>query len=155
MAQIAEPYIRRRAIRHLEKGRVVIFAGRHRQPVLHHRHRRGAAGRRDRGRRAAEGHPLGRRRRLHAPTRATIPTATKYDEVSYLEVMTQDLKVMDSTAITFCMDNELPIVVFDMSSPVRCGDRAGRATSAPSSTRSDQDADGPVDAGRAWVRWLP
>ena len=51
MAKVAEPYIRRRAIRHLEKGRVVIFAGGHRQPVLHHRHRRRAAGRRDRGRR--------------------------------------------------------------------------------------------------------
>ena len=44
-------------------------------------------------------------------------SATKYDEVSYLEVMTKDLKVMDATAIAFCRDNKIPIVVFDMSKP--------------------------------------
>ena len=65
MAQVAEPYIRRQAIRHLEKGRVVIFAGGHGQPVLHDRHGRGAAGGGDRGRRDAAGHPLRRRRPLH------------------------------------------------------------------------------------------
>ena len=65
MAQVAEPYIRRRAIRHLEKGRVVIFAGGHGQPVLHHRHHGRAPRRRDRSRRDPAGHALGRRRRLH------------------------------------------------------------------------------------------
>ena len=64
MPRIAEPYIRRRAVRHLEKGRVVIFAAGTGQPVLHHRHRGGPAGRRDRRRGADQGHPLRRRRRL-------------------------------------------------------------------------------------------
>ena len=47
----------------------------------------------------------------------TNPDAVKYDAVSYMEVMTKDLKVMDSTAIAFCRDNDIPIVVFDMSKP--------------------------------------
>ncbi len=46
-----------------------------------------------------------------------VPNAVKYDEVSYIEVMTKDLKVMDATAIAFCRDHKIPIVVFDMSSP--------------------------------------
>jgi uridylate kinase len=46
-----------------------------------------------------------------------VPDARKYDEVSYIEVMTKNLKVMDATAIAFCRDNKIPIVVFDMSSP--------------------------------------
>jgi len=49
----------------------------------------------------------------------TVPGAVKYDEVSYIEVMTKDLKVMDATAIAFCRDNKIPIVVFDMSEPGR------------------------------------
>ena len=57
MREVAEPFIRRRAIRHLEKGRVVIFARRHRQPVLLDRHRRGAAGHGDQGRDHPEGAP--------------------------------------------------------------------------------------------------
>ncbi len=51
------------------------------------------------------------------PIRGRTRRATKYDEVGYLEVMTKDLKVMDATAIAFCRDNEIPIVVFDMSKP--------------------------------------
>ena len=64
MAEVCEPYIRRRAIRHLEKGRVVIFAAGMGNPVLHDRHSRGFAGCRDRGRRHLEGNPLGGGRRL-------------------------------------------------------------------------------------------
>ena len=67
MEQLAEPYIRRRAMRHLEKGRVVIFAGGTGQPVLFHRHRGGAARHRDGSRRHHQGHQGGGR--LHAPTR--------------------------------------------------------------------------------------
>ena len=52
-----------------------------------------------------------------SPVRWSMLCATKYDEVSYLEVMTKDLKVMDATAIAFCRDNDIPIVVFDMSNP--------------------------------------
>ena len=46
-----------------------------------------------------------------------VPTAKKYEEVSYIEVMTKELKVMDATAIAFCRDNKIPIVVFDMEGP--------------------------------------
>ena len=52
---------------------------------------------------------------IRAPDPRTQSDATKYDEVSYMEVMTKDLRVMDSTAIAFCRDNDIPIVVFDMS----------------------------------------
>jgi uridylate kinase len=60
----------------------------------------------------------------------TDPTATKYDEITYIEVVTKDLKVMDATAITFCRENNMPIVVFDMSEPGRLqailrGERVG------------------------------
>jgi uridylate kinase len=47
----------------------------------------------------------------------TDPSATRFDEISYIDVMTKDLKVMDATAIAFCRDNQIPIVVFDMSRP--------------------------------------
>jgi uridylate kinase len=103
MPRIAEPYIRRRAVRHLEKGRVVIFA-------------------------AGTGNPFFTTDVVIKGTHSGVDgvysadprfdaTATKYDEVGYLEVMTKDLKVMDSTAIAFCRDNGIPIVVFDMSKP--------------------------------------
>ena len=111
MAQIAEPYIRRRAIRHLEKGRVVIFAGGTRQPLLHHRHPGRAAGRRDRGGALLKGTHSGATAST-PPIPRTNPTATKLDEVTYLEVLNQGLRAMDTTAITLCMDNHLPIVVF-------------------------------------------
>jgi uridylate kinase len=116
MPRIAEPYIRRRAVRHLEKGRVVIFAAGTGNPffttdtaaalraaeidaeVLIKGTHSGVDG-------IYDADP-----RLH-------PDAAKYDEISYLEVMTKDLKVMDATAIAFCRDNAIPIVVFDMSAP--------------------------------------
>lgn len=111
MRQIAEPYIRRRAMRHLEKDRVVIFA-------------------------AGTGNPY-----FTTDTTATLraseinaeivlkatkvdgiysadpkkdSTATKYDEISYLDVLTKRLEVMDSTAISMCMDNNIPLIVFDL-----------------------------------------
>ena len=117
MSQIAEPYIRLRAIRHLEKGRVVVFAGRHRQPVLHHRHRRRPAGGGDRGRRAAEGHPRRRRRRLRRrpPDQPRRPACSS--EVSFDEVIARQLRAMDLTAITLCKENNLPIHVFSIMEP--------------------------------------
>jgi len=58
------------------------------------------------------------------------PNATKFDEISYIDVMTKDLKVMDATAIAFCRDNQIPIVVFDMEAPgalarILSGERVG------------------------------
>jgi uridylate kinase len=113
MAQIAEPYIRRRAVRHLEKGRVVILAAGIGTPYV--TTDTGAA------MRAAElecgvvlkgthGNVDGvydADPRIHAD-------AVRYDSVSFAEVLSRGLKVMDATAISFCMDNDLPIVVFNV-----------------------------------------
>ncbi len=131
MQQIAEPYIRRRAIRHLEKGRIVIFA-------------------------AGTGNPY-----FSTDTAASLrameigaevifkgtkvdgvydkdpvrnPDAKRFSRVSYLEVLQRDLKVMDSTAISLCRDNQLPIVVFDFTRPgntlrVVCGEDIGTSVS--------------------------
>jgi uridylate kinase len=113
MAQIAEPYIRRRAIRHLEKGRVVIFAGGTGNPFFTTDTTAAL--------RAVE-------IEAEAVLKATQvdgiytadpkkdPTAQLISTVSYMEVLNRGLKVMDTTAITLCMDNALPIVVFDLLS---------------------------------------
>jgi uridylate kinase len=116
MPRIAEPYIRRRAVRHLEKGRVVIFAAGTGNPFFTTDTAAAL--------RAAEidaevlikGTHSGVDGVYTADPRSDA-SATRYDEVSYLEVMTKDLKVMDATAIAFCRDNDIPIVVFDMSNP--------------------------------------
>jgi len=114
MPRIAEAYIRRRAVRHLEKGRVVIFAAGTGNPFFTTDTAAAL--------RAAEidaevlikGTHSGVDGVYSADPRSD-PAARKYDEVGYLEVMTKNLKVMDSTAIAFCRDNGIPIVVFDMS----------------------------------------
>jgi uridylate kinase len=127
MAEVAEPYIRRRAIRHLEKGRVVIFG-------------------------AGTGNPY-----FTTDTAASLrameigadvilkgtkvdgvysadpnkdPSATRYETLSYLEVLRKGLQVMDATAISLCMDNSLPIIVFDVTTDgnvvrVVCGEPIG------------------------------
>jgi uridylate kinase len=127
MAEVAEPYIRRRAIRHLEKGRVVIFG-------------------------AGTGNPY-----FTTDTAASLrameigadvilkgtkvdgvysadphkdPNATKFETLNYLEVLKKGLQVMDATAISLCMDNSLPIIVFDVTTDgnvvrVVCGERIG------------------------------
>jgi uridylate kinase len=113
MPKIAEPYIRRRAIRHLEKGRVVIFAGGTGNPFFTTDTTAAL--------RAAEIEAGAILKGTHSGVDGVYtddpklnPLATRYDEISYIEVINQGLKVMDSTAITFCMDNKLPIVVFDV-----------------------------------------
>jgi uridylate kinase len=113
MAQVAEPYIRRRAIRHLEKGRVVIFAGGTGNPFFTTDTAAAL--------RAVEVEADVMLRGTHSGVDGlytddprTNPDATRLDEVSYLDVLNRGLKAMDSTAITLCMDNKLPIVVFDL-----------------------------------------
>lgn len=112
MSQVAEPYIRRRAIRHLEKGRVVIFAGGTGNPFFTTDTTAAL--------RAvevdAEAILMGKNGTdgVYTDDPRTNPDATKLDEVSYIDVLNRGLKVMDSTAITLCMDNALPIVVFDL-----------------------------------------
>ncbi len=116
MPRIAEPYIRRRAMRHLDKGRVVIFAAGTGNPYFTTDTAAAL--------RAAEIDADALLKGTHSGVDGVydadprlVPTAKKYEEVTYLEVMTKDLKVMDATAIAFCRDNKIPIVVFDMSSP--------------------------------------
>jgi uridylate kinase len=114
MAQVAEPYIRRRAIRHLEKGRVVIFAGGTGNPFFTTDTTAAL--------RAVEIEAGVLLKGTHSGTDGIYtadprldPTATKLDEVTYLDVLNQGLRAMDSTAITLCMDNALPIVMFDLN----------------------------------------
>jgi uridylate kinase len=112
MEQIAEPYIRRRAMRHLEKGRVVILAGGLGAPFF--------TTDTPAALRAAELSAGAVVKGTHSGVDGVYtadpkldPTATKLDEVTYMDVLNRGLKVMDPTSITFCMDNDLPIVVFD------------------------------------------
>jgi uridylate kinase len=113
MAKVAEPYIRRRAIRHLEKGRVVIFAGGTGNPFFTTDTTAAL--------RAAEIDAEAILKGTHSGVDGvytddpkTNPEATRLDEVSYLDVLNRGLRVMDPTAIALCMDNKLPIVVFDL-----------------------------------------
>jgi len=114
MQQIAEPYIRRRAVRHLEKARVVIFAAGTGNPFFTTDTAASL--------RAVE---IGARVILKATNvdgiydadPKTSPGARKFRELSHMEVLNRHLKVMDSTAISLCMDNGLPIIVFDLHAP--------------------------------------
>ena len=113
MAQVAEPYIRRRAIRHLEKGRVVIFAGGTGNPFFTTDTAAAL--------RAVEVEADAMLRGTHSGVDGlytddprTNTEATLLEEVTYLEVLNRGLRAMDSTAITLCMDNGLPIVMFDL-----------------------------------------
>jgi uridylate kinase len=127
MDQVAEPYIRRRAIRHLEKGRVVIFGAGTGNPYF-----------------STDTAAALRAAEIHADVilKATKVDgvydsdpkknagATRFESVSYLEVLNRGIKVMDATAISLCMDNSIPIVVFDLNGPgnirrVVCGEPIG------------------------------
>lgn len=113
MDQIAEPYIRRRATRHLEKGRVVIFGAGTGNPFFTTDTTaalRAVEIEADVVLKGTHGGVDG----IYSDDPRTNPDAVKLDHVSYLQVLNDGLKVMDSTAISLCMDNELPIVVFDL-----------------------------------------
>jgi uridylate kinase len=116
MAQIAEPYIRRRAIRHLEKGRVVVFAAGTGNPYFTTDTTAALRAAEIGAESILKGTHSGVDGVYSADPR-TNPDAVKLAHVEYIEVLKQGLKVMDSTAITFCMDNQLPIVVFDLMAP--------------------------------------
>jgi uridylate kinase len=112
MNEVAEPYIRRRAIRHLEKGRIVIFAGGTSNPYF-----------------STDTAATLRGLEIHAEIVAkatrvdgvydkdplTNPDALRFAEISYSEVLSKNLKVMDTSAVAMCRDNRLPIVVFDLN----------------------------------------
>jgi len=116
MPKVAEPYIRRRAERHMEKGRVVIFAGGTGNPFFTTDTAAAL--------RAAEIDAEAILKGTHSGVDGVYtadpkldPTATRYDRVSHKEVIEKELRVMDATAIAFCRDNQIPIVVFDVSTP--------------------------------------
>ena len=114
MNQVAEPYIRRRAIRHLEKRRIVIFAAGTSNPYF-----------------STDTAATLRALEIHAEVIAKAtrvngvydkdplkyPDAVMYRRVSYLEVLSKDLSVMDSTAVAMCRDNQLPVLVFNLNTP--------------------------------------
>ena len=111
MRQVAEPFIRRRAIRHLEKGRVVIFVGGTGNPYFT---TDTAAALRAMEIGADVIFKATKVDGVYTADPLADPTATKFDELSYIEVLTRKLQVMDSTAISLCMDNRFPIVVFNI-----------------------------------------
>ncbi len=112
--EVAEPYIRRRATRHLEKGRVVIFGAGTGNPYV-----------------TTDTAAALRAMECHAEVilKATNvdgvydadpqedPSAQRFDRLTYIDVLSENLRVMDSTAVSLCMDNDLPIIVFDLNRP--------------------------------------
>src|SRR4249920_1095390 len=127
MEQIAEPYIRRRAIRHLEKGRVVIFGAGTGNPYF----TTDTAGSLRALEIKADVILKGTRvNGIYTSDPERDITATKYETITYQECILKNLRVMDMTAFTLCMENKLPIVVFDMNKPgnlskVAAGEQVG------------------------------
>ena len=111
MREVAEPFIRRRAIRHLEKGRVVIFVGGTGNPYFS---TDTAAALRAIEIGAEVVFKATKVDGVYTADPLQDATAQKFEELSYIEVLSQKLKVMDSTAISLCMDNRFPIVVFNL-----------------------------------------
>jgi uridylate kinase len=134
MAQVAEPYIPLRAIRHLEKGRLVIFAAGNGNPYFTTDTTAALRAAEIGAEAVLKGTHSGVDGVYSADPR-TDPDAVKLDEVTHFEVLSRGLQVMDSTAITFCMDNALPIMVFDVTEPgnilrALTGDRIGTLVSS-------------------------
>jgi uridylate kinase len=117
MPRIAEPYIRRRAVRHLQKGRVVIFAAGTGNPFFTTDTAAALRAAEIGAKTLIKGTHSGIDGIYDVDPREHPESAKKYDEISYMDVMTKDLKVMDATAVAFCRDNAIKIVVFDMSVP--------------------------------------
>ena len=112
--EMAEPFIRRRAIRHLEKGRIVIFAAGTGNPFFS---TDSAAALRALEIKAEVILKATKVDGVYSADPMKDPTATRFDCITYLEVLEKQLKVMDASAISLCMDNNLPIVVFNMRNP--------------------------------------
>jgi uridylate kinase len=112
MHQVAEPYIRRRAIRHLEKGRIVIFAAGTSNPYFS---TDTAATLRALEIKADVIAKATRVDGVYDRDPLKFPEARKYDKITYLEVLSQGLGVMDATSVAMCRDNKLPIIVFNLN----------------------------------------
>jgi uridylate kinase len=114
MRAVAEPFIRRRAIRHLEKGRVVVFAAGTGNPYFT---TDTAAALRAMEIKAEVILKATKVDGIYTADPITHPEATRFEEITYLQVLEQGLQVMDATAISLCMDNRLPIIVFNLRTP--------------------------------------
>ncbi|HUF48252.1 MAG TPA: UMP kinase [Vicinamibacterales bacterium] len=111
MRAVAEPFIRRRAIRHLEKGRVVVFAAGTGNPYFTTDTAAALRAMEMRAEVILKGTKVDG---IYSADPMIDPAARRYDQISYLQVLERGLKVMDATAISLCMDNKLPIVVFKL-----------------------------------------
>jgi uridylate kinase len=114
MRAVAEPFIRRRAVRHLEKGRVVVFAAGTGNPYFTPDTAAALRAMEMKADVILKGTKVDG---IYTADPFVHPDATKYSTISYLKVLEQGLKVMDATAISLCMDNKLPIVVFNLRTP--------------------------------------
>lgn len=114
MAEVAEPYIRRKAIRHLEKNRIVIFGAGTGNPYFT---TDTAASLRAMEINAEVLMKATKVDGIYDKDPAKNTDAVRYDKISYIEVLNKGLQVMDSTAISLCMDNKLPILTFDLNKP--------------------------------------
>ncbi len=114
MRAVAEPFIRRRAVRHLEKGRVVVFAAGTGNPYFTTDTAAALRAMEMKADVILKGTKVDG---IYTADPMLNPAATKYDNISYLKVLAEGLKVMDATAISLCMDNKLPIVVFNLRTP--------------------------------------
>jgi uridylate kinase len=112
--QLAEPFIRRRAVRHLEKQRIVIFAAGTGNPYFT---TDSAAALRALEIKADIILKATKVDGIYTADPMRVPTATRYDSITYQQVLERQLKVMDASAISLCMDNDLPILVFNMRQP--------------------------------------
>jgi uridylate kinase len=114
MRSVAEPFIRRRAIRHLEKGRVVVFAAGTGNPYFTTDTAAALRAMEIKAEVILKGTKVDG---IYTADPVKDPSATRYERVTYLQVLQERLQVMDATAVTLCMDNKLPIVVFNLKTP--------------------------------------
>ena len=114
MRAVAEPFIRRRAVRHLEKGRVVVFAAGTGNPYFTTDTAAALRAMEMKAEVILKGTKVDG---IYTADPVKVPDATRYERISYLQVLQQRLQVMDATAISLCMDNKLPILVFNLKTP--------------------------------------
>ena len=114
MREVAEPYVRRRAVRHLEKGRVVVFAAGTGNPYFTTDTAAALRAMEIRADVILKGTKVDG---VFTSDPVVDPTARRLDRLSHLQVIEQGLKVMDATAVSLCMDNDMPIVVFNLRTP--------------------------------------
>ena len=132
MNQLAEPYIRRRAVRHLEKGRVVIFAAGIGNPFFSSDTAASLRAMEIKADVLMKGTKV---EGVYNADPVLFKDAVKYDEITYMEILRQGLKVMDLTAVSLCKDNNLPLIIFNMNQPgnirrVVMGEKVGSMVTA-------------------------